>query len=156
MEEKVWIYIISRELNSEELNLLNEYCIRFINEWTAHEMKLEASYEIFQNRLLIIKVNESSYNASGCSIDKLQRFVRELEVSMNVELLNRLYVAYDFNDKLKVIYADAIPELIAGGEMSEATLIYDNTISSSFEFASWKKPLKETWLKKYLAKINSK
>ncbi|MBN8693609.1 MAG: hypothetical protein J0L69_10455 [Bacteroidetes bacterium] len=153
MTERVWIYVISKELSNEQLQMLSENCKNFVAGWTAHEIKLAASFEIFKKRLLIFKVDESAYNASGCSIDKLQRFVKEQEIHFNIELLNRLLVVYDKNEEPIVIHSSKITELLQSGEITGDTLIYDNTISSSLQWAEWKKPLKNTWLAKYVVNV---
>lgn len=153
MTERVWIYVISKELSNEQLQMLSENCKNFVAGWTAHEIKLAASFEIFKKRLLIFKVDESAYNASGCSIDKLQRFVKEQEIHFNIELLNRLLVVYDKNEEPIVIHSSKITELLQSGEITGDTLIYDNTINTSLQWAEWKKPLKNTWLAKYVVNV---
>lgn len=150
MEERVWIYVLSKELTNEQLNTLKSNTIKFVNEWTAHDNKLTSACEIFKNRMLIIKVDESGYGASGCSIDKLQRFIMEQELHFNMELLNRLLVVYDKDGEPVVVHSSKITELLQSGAINAETLIYDNTISSSLQWADWKKPLKNTWLSKYL------
>jgi len=106
---------------------------------------------LYQNRLLIFKVNEDKYNASGCSIDKQLRFVKELEQAFSVELLNRLLVAYENNNQVEVVKASQIKELLASNIITANTLVFDNTITESTQLESkWKQPLQATWLAKYL------
>ena len=154
MTERVWIYTISKELSNDQLAKLHSNCSDFVNNWTAHEVKLAASFEVYKNRMLVFKVDESAYNASGCSIDKLQRFVKEQELQMGVELLNRLLVAYEEHGQPVVVHSSKIKDLINAGTINENTLVFDNTISSSVQWAEWKKPLKNTWLNKYLPVVN--
>lgn len=149
--EKIWIYIISKELNSEQLMELKERCLDFTSNWTAHDMSLDASYELYKNRLLIFKVNEDKYGASGCSIDKQLRFVKELETIFSVELLNRLLVAYEIEDEIYITKQSHISELLSKKVLDENTIIFNNTITKSSELKdNWKLPLKQTWLSKYL------
>lgn len=150
MAERLFVFTISKELPEEKLNALLKNCSDFVNEWTAHQNKLDANCEIHGNRLLLMKVDEAYYRASGCSIDKLNRFVKEQENSFAIELMNRLLVAYSNNGKTEVVHSSKIKELIKDGVLSENTPVYDNTISSSDQFSVWIKPLKETWLKKYV------
>ena len=90
MNERIWIYTLSNNLSNEQLVDFKNRCQNFVSGWTAHDVSLDASFDLYQNRLLIFKVNEDKYNASGCSIDKQVRFVKELEQLFSVELLNRL------------------------------------------------------------------
>ena len=149
--ERIWIYTISKLLSEDELAELTNRCRNFVSTWTAHEVSLDASFELYKNRLLIFKVNEANYNASGCSIDKQVRLVKELEQAFSVELLNRLLVAYEQNDAVAVVKTSEIPGLLSEGEISGDTLVFDNTISQSADLAkNWKRPLKNTYLSKYL------
>ena len=151
MNQRIWIYTLSKELTSEELSDFKNNCLEFVSSWTAHEVKLDASYELVNNRLLIFKVNEDSYNASGCSIDKQVRFIKEQEQVLNIELLNRMLVAYEQNSEIKITHQSKIKELLLAGEITKNTLIYDNTLTSSNELSSsWKVPLSQTWLSKYV------
>lgn len=153
MSERIWIYTISKLLTDDQLQLMHQNCTTFVNGWTAHEVKLAASFEVYKNRILIFKVDESAYNASGCSIDKLQRFIKEQEVQMGIELLNRLLVAYEEHGEPVIVHSSKIKDLLNTGTINENTIVFDNTISSSLQLNEWKKPLKSTWLNKYLPAI---
>ena len=151
MNERIWIYTLSNTLTSEQLVDFNNRCKNFVTSWTAHDVSLDASFELYKNRLLIFKVNEDKYNASGCSIDKQVRFVKELEQAFSVELLNRLLVAYENNNQVEVVKASQIKQLLDSKSIDENTLVFDNTISQSSELnTNWKQPLNKTWLLKYL------
>lgn len=151
MNERIWIYTISKPLTGDQLSELKNRCQQFVSTWTAHEVSLDASFELYKNRLLIFKVNEAGYNASGCSIDKQVRLVKELEQQFSVELLNRLLVAYEQHNEVVVVKTAEIAGLLNEGALNENTLVFDNTISQSADLASnWKKPLKETYLSRYL------
>lgn len=151
MNEKVWIYTFSKVLSSEQLSDFKNRCHDFVSTWTAHDVSLDASFEIYKNRLLIFKVNEDKYNASGCSIDKQLRFVKEMEQVFSIELLNRLLVAYVENEEIKVVKQSDIKDLLATNKIHENTLIFNNTITHVSELENnWKLPLDKTWLAKYL------
>jgi hypothetical protein len=149
--ERIWIYTLSKELTAEQLTDFKNRCQNFVSSWTAHDIALDAAFELYQDRLLIFKVDETKYNASGCSIDKQVRFVKELEQVFSLELLNRLLVAYEKNNEVQVVKPSQIPELLASKEINENTLIFNNTISQSADLVNnWKQPLNQTWLSKYL------
>ena len=151
MNERIWIYTLSKELTNEQLVDFKNRCQCFVNDWTAHDVSLDASFDLYQNRLLIFKVNEDKYNASGCSIDKQLRFVKELEQTFSLELLNRLLVAYENNHQVEVVKASQIKELLTSNIINANTLVFDNTITESAQLANkWKQPLQATWLSKYL------
>jgi len=151
MNQRIWIYTLSKELSKNQLIEFKNKCDVFVNSWTAHDTKLDASYDMYKDRLLLFKVNEASYNASGCSIDKQVRFVKDLEITFSIELLNRMLVAYNHGSELKIIHQSKIKDLIASKGMNENTLIYNNAINFSSDLeTNWQVPLHKTWLAKYL------
>ena len=151
MNERIWVYTLSKELSNDQLVDFKNRCQNFVSGWTAHDVSLDASFELYQNRLLIFKVNEDKYNASGCSIDKQVRFVKELEQAFLVELLNRLLVAYENNNQVEVIKSSQVKDLLETNIISANTLVFDNTITQSSELATkWKQPLHKTYLAKFV------
>lgn len=150
MTEKVWTYVLSKDLTVDQRKEFLESCSSFTSTWTAHDQPLSAKYELFKNRVLIVRVDETAYNASGCSIDKLQRFIKQQESVLTIELLNRLLVALEVKDELMIVHASKIKELLSAGTINENTTVLDTAVSTSQELINWKKPLKNTWLSKYL------
>jgi hypothetical protein len=147
---RVWTYVTGRELSAEELKKLEDLGSSFVRSWTAHDVKLSAEFKIFEKRILIITVNEDIHAASGCSIDKLTRFIKETEKEFDVQLLNRMLVAMKDERGVKVLDAALVKDLLAQHELSENSVVYNTSASSKKELQEWEKPLKETWLKKYL------
>lgn len=147
---KVWTYLIDKDLSEDQLDLLKSKGLAFVQQWTAHENPLAGSFEIFKNKIIIVKVDESHHGASGCSVDKLLRFIKQCENEFQISLLNRLLVAVETNNGIKAIPSSVIREKIKNGEITDETLVYDTAVSSGSEFETWQKPLKTTWLNKYL------
>ena len=141
---------MSKELNPQDFDKLLAAGDAFVANWTAHENKLSASFSIFKNRIIVVRVNESVANASGCSIDKLTRFIKSAELSFGVELMNRLLVAYKNGDDVEVVHSSKIKELISKQVISMETLVYNTAISNENELMSWEQPLKNTWLNKFV------
>lgn len=150
---RVWTYIISKKLNESELNDLLKTGKTFVSGWTAHENKLSADFEIFKERIVVVKVNEDIANASGCSIDKLTRFIKDSEIKFGVELLNRFLVAYRNGDHIEVVHTSQLRDLLAQRLISENTIIYNTAVASENELANWEQALKNSWLNKYLAQV---
>ena len=147
---RVWVYIISKELYPDQLQYLLLEGKRFVEGWTAHDKQLHASFEIFKDRIIIVKVNEEVEGASGCSIDKLSRFIKQLEERTGAELLNRMLVALKANNDLQVVHASRIPDLLEEAFLNEDSIVYSTSASTTTELSNWEQPLKHTWLKKYL------
>lgn len=147
---RVWAFIISKSLAKEELKLLIEKGNNFVISWTAHEQKLFATFEIFNERIILVKLNEAITGASGCSIDKLTHFIKDCEKQFKIELLNRLLVACKIDDTIEVVHASNVKDLLSKNYISENTIVYNTSINTQNELQNWEQKLKDTWLKKYL------
>jgi hypothetical protein len=148
--KKIWIYLSDKELKGDLLNSVLKAGKDFVQNWKAHEMPLNATFEVQNDRFIVVSVDESTYNASGCSIDKLVRLIKQLETDHHIQLLNRLLVGYKTSTGVEVIPSSSIKEKIAAKQLDENTLIYNVAVSDSKEYENWLQPLKDTWLKKYL------
>lgn len=148
--EKVWIYLSDKELKGDLHQAVLKAGESFVQNWKAHDVPLSASFEIIHDRFIVVKVDETQYNASGCSIDKLLRLIKQLETDHQLQLLNRLLVAYKTDSGIEVIHSSKIKELLSSRELNENSLIYNVAASNSEEYKNWQQSLKETWLKKYL------
>ncbi|PBQ34123.1 ABC transporter ATPase [Sphingobacteriaceae bacterium] len=150
---RVWTYIISKPLSQEQLENLVSEGKKFVTSWTAHENKLSADFKIFKNRIIVVTVDEDVANASGCSIDKLTRFIKETEANLGIELLNRFYIAYKNGENLEVVHSGKVKELLEEGLITENTVVYNTAVANENEFLKWEQALRDTWLSKYLTKV---
>jgi len=148
--EKVWIYLSNAKLENSLLNEIKKRGNDFVKTWKAHENKLSATFDVINNYFIVVKVNEAEFNASGCSIDKLLRFIKELENEFSIQLLNRLLVAYKTESGVTVVPSSEIKDLLENEAIKDTTIVYDISVSTNKEFAKWEKMLKDTWLRKYL------
>ena len=149
---KVWAYTISKALTESETDQLIESGKKFVSGWTAHEHQLSASFSVFKNRIILIQVDETVAEASGCSIDKLMHFIKDTEKQFQCELLNRFLIPYKKAETIEVVHSSKIKALLENKEMSEDTLVYNTAVSNSKELEHWEQALKNTWLNKYLVK----
>jgi hypothetical protein len=150
---RVWIFTMSKPLSETELSQLETAGRNFVTHWTAHDRQLDGSFDIFGGRLIIVKVNESAGTASGCSIDKLNRFMKVSESMFGISLLDRMLVAYAKDSGVEVVPAAQVKDLLSQGVLDENTPVYNTAASTAEELSGWIQPLRETWLKKYLSRI---
>jgi hypothetical protein len=148
--ERVFTFILSEELDQKELSRLKTAGDSFVKSWTAHDKQLHAAFEIFKDRIVIIRVDEKAHSASGCSIDKLMQFIKSAEKEFRTEMLNRLLVAVKQDAGIRVLHSSGVKELLHSKALSPDSIVYNHAVSNSEELAHWEMPLKESWLKKYL------
>lgn len=147
---RVWIFQSSALLDAETSAALQYSAEQFLNEWTAHNMALKAGFCIVDRIFFVVAVDESQTGASGCSIDKLHRFVKEAEISLGLNLLDRLRVAIPGIEP-RLIPLAQITEQLNDGVLHPKTEVYDVTVDSLGAFRErFKTPLSNTWLSRYL------
>ena len=151
MQNRVWIYLSDKTFSEgDEASIKNDVQF-FLNDWNAHGTSLSASYEVVHKHFIIIKADEEKFAASGCSIDKQVRFIKDTEHKYNLSLLNRLLVAYKTGDEIRITHSSKMPELLSSGQMSENTPVFNVGVGNDTELKNnFEIPLKESWLAKYL------
>lgn len=147
---KTWAYSIGGNPSASELEQMLEEGKAFVQQWTAHENKLKASFSLVEGCVFLVEVDESVYGASGCSIDKLLRFIKGLEERYRVKLLDRFLIPIEEKGKFSVRSKEEILAGLRSGQFKEETVILNTAVSDSTEQVNWKQSLKDSWLKRYL------
>lgn len=148
---RVWIFPSSRALNSEQLEQLDQLVSSFLDTWTAHDQALHASFHCSYDHFLVFTVDESRAGASGCSIDKLHRFVKSCELMFHAQFFDRLKVAIPLDQGVQLQPVSEVEKAIAEGRMTGDQPVFDSTVATMKEFRTgFVKPLRQTWLSRYL------
>lgn len=100
-QSRVWLYLADRPMDDTELNFAYEKLELFLSGWAAHNKKLSCDGTILFSQYLILSVDESVENASGCSVDSSVRFVKTLGQELNIDFFNRMNVLVIENNKTK-------------------------------------------------------
>ncbi|WP_295771347.1 ABC transporter ATPase [uncultured Mucilaginibacter sp.] len=145
-DSRVWIYQADKELSDSQAQQIQEQLNSFTHSWTAHNNQLKASAVVKYNRFLILVVDESQAGASGCSIDKSVRVMKELEQQYNINLFDRFNLAYREGDKILSLPREEFEALIKAGEINAGTIVYNNLVQTLAELQTkWEVPLQNSW-----------
>ncbi len=143
---RVWVYQSDRKLSDNEVEQLKVLLNDFTTSWTAHNNQLKAKGEIRYNRFIVLIVDESQAGASGCSIDKSVRFVKEVEAQFGINLLDRFNLAYKEGSEVLSAPRHTFEELIKQGRINTNTTVYNNMVQNLAELnAKWEVPFKDSW-----------
>ena len=152
---RLWIYQCERTLGKEETDLVNNLTERFIEQWTAHQIDLTASFLFVENRFLLIAVNEEVQDASGCSIDASVRFIQELGRKVNAGFLDRR-VPVVIENELVFFGMNELKNGVEKGEINENSIFYDNLVPTIAQWKDeWKKKAGQGWLKRFFKPVES-
>lgn len=147
---KIWVYQSNRAFSPEERSFIEDQLTAFTSQWAAHGKQLLATYGIEKNQFIVLAVDESQHQASGCSIDSSVAVIRHIEQQTGLSLLDRSQVAFLENDLVKIKPFNQLKAAVANGEIRKDTEVFNNAIQNAGEWkASWIQPAVETWLSRY-------
>lgn len=151
-DSKIWIFAPDRKFSPQEINRFREKIKAFAYEWVSHGNPLSAQGELLYDYFLVMIVDNSVYQASGCSVDSLFRFVQTIGQEMKTDFLNRMVFQYlDTQNQLQLIRQDQLKEALSTGQISLKTLFFDNTVETLESLkGNWIKPLESFWLKRLI------
>ena len=148
---RVWIYQSDREFNNKEVELIKEESEDFINQWTRHGDDLKGSFTIKYNHFLVLAVDESYNNISGCSIDSSVRFIQQLQNKLQLDLINKMNISFKDNNNINILKLSDFQRFIKEEKITPETIVFNNMITTKQELEThWEVPLLNSWHKRFL------
>ena len=144
-ESRIWIYGSEHKLTNEQEGYILKSISDHLQAWEAHTVPLTAGVAILENHFIVVALDETKNEASGCSIDTLQNKIQNLEKDLSISLLNRLNIFCKIEDEIL-----CVPSFKLESIAKSNTLFYDLTIQKKSELHSCLKPISEGWCASYL------
>jgi hypothetical protein len=143
---RVWVYQADRKLSDREVQQIQHELDSFTTGWTAHDHQLKARGEVRYNRFLVLIVDESQAGASGCSIDKSVRFIKDMQQQFNINLLDRFNLAYREGSEVLSAPRHVFEDLIKQGSINTQSIVFNNMVQNLKELQTkWEVPFKDSW-----------
>ncbi|UXP33174.1 hypothetical protein N6H18_04295 [Reichenbachiella agarivorans] len=147
---RVWIYQASKELDTQDIDLIQQAAEPFLNSWAAHGAALKSAFKVLHNKFLIITVDESFNQASGCSIDASVGLVKKLEQTLHTTFFDRTKVCFMVGDEIFESPLTELKSLIQQGKITKNTLTFNNLVPNIKEMKEgWMVPAQDTWINRY-------
>ena len=86
---RVWLYTADRPLTERECESLRDAAEAFVEQWVAHGKSLRASWRLEGRRCLIMALDVSGPEATGCSIDSQVHWLKGLGAEWGLEWMGR-------------------------------------------------------------------
>ena len=148
---RVWIYQSDREFTANEVELISAKAKEFINQWTRHGDDLKGSFTIKYNQFLVLAVDESFNDVSGCSIDSSVRFIQGLENELKLDLMDKMNITFKDNDNINLVKLSDFQKFAKEQKVTSETIVFNNMVSTKEDFENnWEIPAKESWHKRFL------
>ncbi|AQS92675.1 MULTISPECIES: ABC transporter ATPase [Polaribacter] len=148
---RVWIYQADREFTENEIQFISDKAEEFINQWTRHGDDLKGSFTIKYNQFLVLAVDESFNNVSGCSIDSSVRFVQALEKELQLDLMNKMNVTFKDNENINLVKLSDFQRFAKEKKITADTIVFNNMVNTKEDFENnWEITAKDSWHKRFL------
>lgn len=148
---RIWIYQANRTLSDNEVSVIETTLEPAVTKWAAHGTALLASVKVLLNRFVIIALDESQYEASGCSIDASSRWFKELGTQLNVDFFDRSQAYMDGNE-IKTFSIFQPKKAIESGLISAETIVFvnNNNIHTLADLSTnWQVKASDSYLKRF-------
>ena len=144
---RTWVYQASRNLTDVEAEEVKNLALGFASEWKSHGTPLKATADVLYNRFLVMMVDEDAGSASGCSIDSSVAQIRSIEQKLNIDLFDRMNLAYlNADGGLETVHANKVSDAHEHGALTEETIVFNNMVTSKSELeTNWRIPLIKSW-----------
>ncbi len=148
---RVWVYQSDREFTEKEIDHISEKAKVFIENWTRHGDDLKGSFLVKYNHFLVLSVDESFNNVSGCSIDASVRFVKELEAELNIDLMDKMNVSFKDGDHINIVKLPDFQKYAEQHKITGTTTVFNNMVNTKNDFETqWEVNAEESWHKRFL------
>jgi|GEM_PF-193952 len=92
LDARVWVFVGDRTLSTLEVSQMIQALKDFFKTWQTHGKPLDAYGFVLHEAALVIVANEAEVQASGCSMDKINHFVKNAGMQLNVNFFDRMNV----------------------------------------------------------------
>ena len=146
---RVWVYQSNRAFTTSEALQIEELLKNFAKEWTSHGTPVKAFANLFFGQFIIFMADETASGVSGCSTDSSVRLIKNIEQDYEVELFDRLLLAFIVKERIQLLPLAQINKSIEDDIITKDTLYFNNTILTKEELMThWIIPVKDSWLGK--------
>ncbi|MBT5098998.1 MAG: ABC transporter ATPase [Polaribacter sp.] len=148
---RVWIYQSDREFTDKEIEFISAKAEEFINQWTRHGNDLKGSFTIKYNQFLVLAVDESFNNVSGCSIDSSVRFVQGLQSELQLDLMDKMNISFKDNETINIVKLPVFQRFAKAQKITASTIVFNNMIATKEDFENnWEVTANKSWHKRFL------
>ena len=149
-ESRMWFYGLKSPMSRAQAAELKGIMDEFVGGWKAHGAQLAAAYRLIADQFLIIAVDESQQQATGCSIDKSVHLLQEFGNKENLDFFNRMLVHVMEKGTFTSYSTSELKDAIAKGVVGPNTQLMNTTATTLAESGMGTIDLADSWAAKFL------
>lgn len=144
---RVWIYQSSRLFLISEVFAIEEMLKQFTDGWQSHGSPVKGYATLLYGQFIVLMADETATGVSGCSTDSSVRLIKQVEARFQVQLFDRLSLAFLVNEKVQLLPLSQLSYAISNGFVKPETLYFNNTVLTKEEMLrNWLIPVQKSWL----------
>lgn len=148
---KVWVFQSSSKIPKTLLDNISNDSKDFLNQLNSHGNSLKGSFKLIYNHFLVIGVENIENEISGCSIDTIIRFIKNLELRYKLSFFDRLIIKYKENNNIKSSSLNEFKSICKTKKISDDTTVFNNLVKNIDELENkWETSIHNSWLKRFL------
>jgi hypothetical protein len=144
---RLWVFAADRPLSAEEKRLVAGSVETGLAAWSAHGSPVQWGYQLVHDQFLMIGVDETVTELSGCSIDSAVHQLKALEDRLGLSLLDNSPVFYREGGRVRRVSRPEFRDLARSGAVTEDTVVFNNVLATVGELrrGGWEIPLRRSW-----------
>jgi hypothetical protein len=145
---RIWVFASDRDLGDADAARLAELVRKVFHVWDTKSPGVRGAAEIRERRFLLVGADEGAACLTGCGIDAMTAWVRNLERESGLRLLDRMTVHFRGADgRVSSCTRAEFRQRILSGELGPATPVFDTAASRSDSVLDgrFELPLSESW-----------
>lgn len=154
-ESRVWIYQSDRSFILNEAIEINSMLKNFTDSWLSHGDKVKGYATLLFSQFIVLMADEKQAGVSGCSTDSSVKLIKEIEQCFQVQLFDRVSLAFVVMDKVQLIQMTQLNNAYDNGTIDPDTIYFNNTVGNKKDLLEkWLLPVKDSWLAGRLLLVN--
>jgi hypothetical protein len=150
---RVWVYQSVKPLDAAPA-ALTESLEQFARNWESHGIPLRASFRVLHDHFIVLAVDETAKDASGCSIDKSVHFMQGLEQRFGLNLFDRSQQAFLVNDQVQFVEVKNLKAQVQAGAIGPETPTFNTLVATVGQLQTeWLVPVAKGWLARYFRHV---
>ena len=147
---RLWAFTSGDRLSEEKQELVKTKVNEFLEGWAAHGADLHASMTLLHDRFLLVGVDQHQEAPSGCSIDAMTHFLRDLGNTIDVDFLDAPNCCYRDGNTVRCVDRNTFRTLANDGTVDAETTIFDLTVPTVGEMrtGNFEQAAGNTWYAK--------
>ncbi|MEO5568146.1 MAG: hypothetical protein ABIR92_06625 [Gemmatimonadaceae bacterium] len=144
---RIWVFGSDAAITGAVASSLLAEVDSYLDQWKAHGFPLRAAREWRDNRFLVIGIDPTAEQASGCSIDGLFRALQNMQKTIGTQIVGGGRVFYrDASGATQSVPREDFSSLSSSGAIGPRTPVFDTSVTRLDDWRSkFEKPLAESW-----------